>query len=101
MRKTQNRCWVLGLLFAEAFVMCVLRDFLVPLSAPVRHAFEILLPGFKWEMAATLPIGVVESFLWGVYLEMVMFPVLKMFSLQHHHPTHLAMRARHVHHHAA
>jgi hypothetical protein len=96
MGKTRSHCWVLGLLLSEAFVVLVLRDFLSPLSAPVRGAFEIFLPGFKWASPATFLIGVVESFLWGAYLEMMAVPMLRSFVAKHsHHAT------AHPSHHAA
>lgn len=85
MRETRSHCWVLGLVFAEAFVLLVLRDFLTPFSPQVRHVFEIFLPGFNWTTPATFLLGIVESFLWGAYLEMLMFPVIKIYALKHYH----------------
>jgi hypothetical protein len=91
---------VLGLLFAEAFVFCVIRDLLTPFSEPVRRAFEIFLPGFKWAISATFLLGIVESFLWGAYLELLMFPMFKMYFLKHHHFS-LPQSKTHPHHRAA
>lgn len=100
MLTTRTRCWVLGLLFAEAFVLFVIRDLLTPFPETMRHAFEIFLPGFKWAIPATFPLGIVESFLWGAYLELLMFPMFKMYVLKHHHFA-LPQSKTHPHHHPA
>jgi hypothetical protein len=100
MPKKRTHCWVLGIIFAEAFVVLVFRDFLVPLSDPVRHAFEIFLPGFKWALPATFLLGVIESFFWGLYLELMMLPLVKMYVRKHHHDQ-PASETKKSYHHAA
>jgi hypothetical protein len=101
MLTTRTRCWVLGLLFAEGFVFCVIRDLLTPFSEPVRRAFEVFLPGFRWATPATFLLGIVESFLWGAYLELMTFPMIKMYVLKHHHYSLPQSKTQHSHHHAA
>lgn len=100
MLANRTRCWVLGLLLAEAFGFCVVKDLLTPFSEPVRRAFEIFLPGFRWAIPATYLLGIVESFLWGAYLELLMFPMVKMCALRHHHSS-LPQSKTRPHHHAA
>ena len=85
MRETRSHCWILGLVFAEIFVMVVLKDFLTPLSEPVRRGIEITLPGFNWATPATILLGIVESFLWGAYLELLIFPMIKTYAVKHYH----------------
>ncbi|HET6935746.1 MAG TPA: hypothetical protein VFI72_12965 [Candidatus Angelobacter sp.] len=85
MLKTKVWFWALGLLFMQAFVICVLRDFFVPVSAPVRHLLEILLPGFKWLTLGRFLLGLAESFLWGAYVGLVLVQVLNVFVLKHRH----------------
>jgi hypothetical protein len=75
--------WIgrLGLLFAHAFVMCVARELVVPLSSPTRRRFAIFLPGFKWLTLGRLLVGRAESFLWGVYAALVPVPIANVFLL--------------------
>jgi hypothetical protein len=101
MRKPTNECWVLGLVFAEAFAIAVLRDFLTPFPGAVRYWFEIFLPGFRWNTPATFPLGAIESFFWGAYLELVMLPIAKMFWLKHHNFSGPGPKTPRLHHHAA
>lgn len=77
--------WTLGLLFTQIFVLCVLRDLVSPLSPGMRRLFEIFLPGFKWLTVTRFLIGLVESFVWGVYAALVFVPAMNIFFLKHHH----------------
>ncbi|HSM86877.1 MAG TPA: hypothetical protein VLT16_12025 [Candidatus Limnocylindrales bacterium] len=95
MLKTKIWVWVFGLLFMQAFALCVMRDFFSPLSEQGRHVVEILLPGFRWHSFSGFLLGLLGSFLWGVYAALVFAPALNVFYLKHHHfgPMHQAGRA--------
>lgn len=83
MLKARIWIWILGLSFAQMFVICVLRDVVSPLSPGVRRGFEILLPGFKWLTLWRFLLGLAESFLWGVYAALVLVPIVNTFLLKH------------------
>ena len=63
--KTWSRssgCWM-----AITFTLCVVGGVLVP-SLPIPHrSLELLLPGFVWISPGSFVLGVVETFLFGVY----------------------------------
>lgn len=85
MLKVRIWTWTLGLLFAQIFVICVLRDLVSPLSPGLRRGFEILLPGFKWLTLWRFLLGLAECFFWGVYAALVLVPVMNTFLLKHLH----------------
>lgn len=61
----------LGLHCAVSFVLCVAWGLL---ASPALHAsqlLEMVLPGFQWLSLASFVLGLVESFLIGVYLGLV------------------------------
>lgn len=57
----------LGLFGAVTFVVCVLYGLIVPESLHMTPWLEQVLPGFRWLTLPGFLIGVVESFLYGVY----------------------------------
>lgn len=83
MLKVRIWIWTLGLVFAQVFVICILRDLVSPLSPGARRGFEILLPGFKWLTLWRFLLGLAESFLWGVYAALVLVPIMNIFLLKH------------------
>lgn len=61
----------LGIWASVSFVVCVLWGLATP-EALHMHAFlEILLPGFEWLTAASALLGLIESFLFGIYAGVV------------------------------
>ncbi|MGH8678776.1 MAG: DUF5676 family membrane protein, partial [Burkholderiales bacterium] len=50
-----------------AFVLCVLYGLVTPESWHMHELLEQVLPGFKWLNWRGFSIGLVESFLYGVY----------------------------------
>ena len=55
-------CWM-----AITFAICVFGGVLVP-SLPIPHrSLELLLPGFVWISPGSFVLGLVETFLFGVY----------------------------------
>jgi hypothetical protein len=55
-------CWM-----AISFTLCVLGGVIAP-SLPIPHrTLELLLPGFTWISLGAFVLGLVETFLYGVY----------------------------------
>ena len=55
-------CWI-----AITFSICVLGGVLMP-DLPIPHrTLELLLPGFTWISVRSFALGLVETFLFGVY----------------------------------
>ena len=71
MLDTKVVTWSLGLFGAVTFVVCVLYDLIVPTPLQMTGLLEGILPGFRWLTADGFVIGVIESFLYGVYAGLV------------------------------
>ncbi len=55
-------CWM-----AATFTICVLGGVIAP-GLPIPHrTLELLLPGFAWISLGSFALGLVETFLYGVY----------------------------------
>lgn len=55
-------CWM-----AITFTICVIGGVLAP-GLPIAHStLELLLPGFTWISLGSFVLGLVETFLFGVY----------------------------------
>ncbi len=68
--------WSLGLFLAISFVLCVLYGLVVPARLHGMSAFlEAVLPAFKWLTFGRFILGLVESFLYGVYIGVVFVPI--------------------------
>jgi hypothetical protein len=65
----------LGLHCAVSFVLCVAYGLIVPPALHASQFLEMVLPGFRWLSPASFVLGLVESFLWGVYLGAVFTPI--------------------------
>ena len=63
--------WALGLFGAVTFVVCVLYGLVTPASLHMTPWLEAVLPGFRWLTPLAFVIGLVESFLYGVYAGLV------------------------------
>ena len=83
MLKLRTWTWTLGLLFAQIFVMFVIRDLISPLSISTQRFFEIVLPGFRWLTPGRFLLGLAESFLWGVYVALALIPAVNVYLLSH------------------
>lgn len=67
--------WALGIWAAITFVVCVLYGLVTP-DALHMHAFlEQVLPAFEWLTWWGFLLGLIESFLYGVYAGLVFVPV--------------------------
>lgn len=67
--------WSLGLFVAISFVLCVLYGLVVPPSLHLASALETVLPAFKWLTPWGFVLGLLESFLYGVYAGLLFVPI--------------------------
>ncbi len=67
--------WALGLSGAVSFVVCVLWGLVTPQSVHMHEFLEQFLPGFTWLTWWGFLLGLVESFLFGVYAAIVYVPI--------------------------
>ncbi len=67
--------WALGIATAFSFVFCVAYGLATPESLHMHAFLEQVLPGFEWLSWSAFVIGLVESFLYGVYAGLVYVPV--------------------------
>jgi hypothetical protein len=67
--------WSLGLFTAISFVLCVIYGLIVPPGLHMARALEAVLPAFKWLTVTGFCLGLLESFLYGVYGGLVFVPI--------------------------
>lgn len=67
--------WSLGVFGAVSFVLCVIYGLIVPKALHAVQFLEMVLPGFQWLSPGSFLLGLVESFLWGVYTGLVFTPI--------------------------
>ncbi|MAT84154.1 MAG: hypothetical protein CMD39_07670 [Gammaproteobacteria bacterium] len=71
--------WSLGTWAAIAFVVCVIWGLVTPDALHMHGFLEQVLPAFKWLTWWGFLLGLVESFLYGVYAGLVYVPVYNFF----------------------
>ena len=67
--------WSLGLFGAVTFILCGVYGLGVPAAFHMTKRLEIALPGFHWLSLGGFVLGLVESFLYGVYAGLVFTPI--------------------------
>ena len=68
--------WSVGLFLAISFVLCVLYGLVVPERLHGMKTFlEAVLPAFRWLTPGGFILGLMESFLYGVYIGVVFVPI--------------------------
>ncbi len=73
--------WSLGIFLALSYILCVLYGLIVPERLHGMQGFlEGVLPAFKWLTFGRFVLGLVESFLYGVYIGIVFVPVYNFIS---------------------
>lgn len=72
--------WSLGLFGIVTFLVCVLYGLIVPEPLHMRDFLETVLPGFRWLTFGGFVIGLVESFLYGIYVGLVFTPIYNLFA---------------------
>jgi hypothetical protein len=59
-----------------SYILCVLYGLIVPERLHgMKAALEMVLPAFKWLTIGGFVMGLVESFLYGVYIAVVFVPI--------------------------
>ncbi|MEQ8484014.1 MAG: DUF5676 family membrane protein [Pseudomonadales bacterium] len=71
--------WSLGTWAAIAFVVCVIWGLVTPDALHMHRFLEQVLPAFQWLTWWGFLLGLVESFLYGVYAGLVYAPVYNFF----------------------
>jgi hypothetical protein len=71
--------WSIATFTVFSFVTCVLYGLIVPKSFHLVEFLEITLPGFKWLTLGSFFIGLIESFLYGVYAGLVYTPIYNFY----------------------
>ncbi len=73
--------WSLGVFFAVSYMLCVLYGLIVPERLHGMKAFlEAVLPAFQWLTFGGFVLGLVESFLYGVYIGVVFVPIYNLIN---------------------
>lgn len=67
--------WSLGIFTAISFVVCVIYGLIVPPNLHMAAFLESMLPAFKWLTFWGFILGLIESFLYGVYVGLVFVPI--------------------------
>lgn len=70
----------LGLTFAVSFVICVVWGLVLPESLHMHEFLQLVLPGFTWISVGSAVLGLVESFLFGVYFGVIYVPIYNVMS---------------------
>ncbi len=65
----------LGLFLAITFTLCVIWGLSFPGTGLMQRALEAAFPWFKWLSLGSYLIGLVESFLYGIYAAAVFMPL--------------------------
>jgi hypothetical protein len=64
----------LGLFLAISYMLCVIFDLIFPGQA-MYQTWIRLLPGFKWLTWGSFFLGLIESFLYGIYISVIFVPI--------------------------
>ncbi|MEW6054826.1 MAG: DUF5676 family membrane protein [Nitrospirota bacterium] len=73
--------WSLGIFLALSFILCVLYGLVVPERLHGMSKFlESVLPAFRWLSFGGFLLGLVESFLYGIYIGIVYVPIYNFMS---------------------
>lgn len=75
MLNTKVVTWSLALFGAVTFLVCVLYGLIAPAALHMTSWLEQVLPGFRWLTLGGFAIGLVESFLYGVFAGLVFTPI--------------------------
>ncbi len=68
--------WSMGIFLAVSFIICVVYGLIVPERLHGMSVFlESMLPAFKWLSFGGFMLGLIESFLYGVYIGIVFVPI--------------------------
>lgn len=71
--------WSLATFTLVSYLVCILYGLIAPQSLHMHQFLEITLPGFKWLTFWGFIIGLIESFLYGVYAGLVFTLIYNFF----------------------
>lgn len=69
----------LGSFFAITYTLCVIFDLIFP-GMSMYQTWLRLLPGFNWLTWGSFFLGLIESFLYGIYTALIFVPLYNFFS---------------------
>lgn len=69
----------IGSFLSITFILCVVYDLIFP-EARMYESWMRLLPGFKWLTLGSFFLGIIESFLYGIYIALVFAPLYNLFN---------------------
>jgi len=70
----------LGLFFDVTFLLCILSALVMPSRlGGMAKLWEAVLPGFTWLTLGSMVLGLIELFLYGVYVALVFVPLFNYF----------------------
>jgi len=69
----------LGSFLSITFILCVVYDLIFP-EAKMYQSWMRLLPDFKWLTLGSFFLGIIESFLYGIYVALVFVPLYNLFN---------------------
>ena len=72
--------WSLGFFTAVSFIVCVIYGLITPESIHMHTFLESVLPAFKWLTWWGFLLGLLESFLFGVYAGLVFVPIYNLLN---------------------
>ncbi len=75
MLKLKVVCLSAGLWAAVSFIVCVAWGLVTPESLHMHAFLELILPAFKWLTWWAFLLGLLESFVFGVYVGLVFVPI--------------------------
>jgi hypothetical protein len=70
-----------GTFLSITYVLCVAYDLIFPQYA-MYEVWMKLLPGFKWLTWWSFFLGLVETFLYGIYAGLVFTPLYNLFNMK-------------------
>jgi uncharacterized protein DUF5676 len=65
----------LGLFLGITFTLCVIWGLIFPGQVSMQRSLEVIFPWFTWLSWGSFFVGLVESFLYGVYAAAVFVPL--------------------------
>lgn len=70
----------LGVFFDVSFLLCVLWGLLAPQAfTKMAGLLELVFPGFVWLTPQSVVLGLLEAFLYGVYVAVIFVPLFNHF----------------------
>lgn len=71
----------LGSFLSITYTLCVIYDLIFP-GLSMYQAWLRLLPGFQWLTWGSFFLGLIESFLYGIYTALIFVPLYNFFNIR-------------------